>query len=169
MLLYNPTFDAKHCAYRFLSVLHLSNGRSFQWEAFKLIDLYRLYPTLLPTIKPFPRELSRVKKLLKSWPKQYTIPSDPRKTLYQIQPIHNLVANWLIAKGFLSKERFESGIVTRTELNTPEGLLDLFAQDTVINSKWFQAFIEDLPNAAFEGPSGLKQRTGYMEFRYDPR
>ncbi|WP_419779290.1 ABC-three component system middle component 5 [Maridesulfovibrio sp.] len=169
MLIYNPTFDAKHCAYRFLSTLYLSNDESFAWDLFKLIDLYRLYPKLLLGMKPFPRELNSLKKKVSKLPDHYTIPQTPRKTLFQLQPIHNLVANWLIAKGFLVKDRFENGSVTRTDFPIPTDLVVTFEHDESLKADWVMSLVVDLPKSVFGGDTGIKKRTGYMEYRYDPR
>lgn len=169
MLIYNPTFDAKHCAYRFLSTLYLANDESFVWSFFKLIDLYRLYPKLLLEMKPFPRDLNILKKQVSRLPDPYTIPQSPRKTLFQLQPIHNLVANWLIAKGFLAKEGFENGKVIRTNFPIPTDLIATFELDESLKTDWMKSLVINLPKSVFYGDKGIKKRTGYMEYRYDPR
>lgn len=168
MLIYNPLFDARHCVYRFLSTIHIAGSIQLRWDAFKILDLLRMYPSLISNIHPFPRNIARVKKSLKNMPKQYTVPKEPRKTLYQLQPIHNSVSNWLIAKGFISKNAFLDGYIIKMA-ESPAAMIEAYSHDTVLNSQWYQYLVEDLPAMNAIDFSTMKQRTGYMEFRYDPQ
>ncbi|MHC1712358.1 MAG: ABC-three component system middle component 5 [Solidesulfovibrio sp.] len=169
MLIYNPAFDVKHCIYRFLSSLEIARWASVPWAVFRMLDLYRLYPKLLLEIKPFPKDLSTVKKKTVLIHRQYSIPQDPRKTLYQINPIHGVVANYLIAKGFISKKQFEIGRIEKTDLEMPQELKDIFTSDILVDQEWLTLLINHFPQSKFIGHDGIKKRTGYMEYRYDPK
>ena len=169
MLIYNQAFDAKHCIYRFLSTLETAKWNSVLWDVFRMLDLYRLYPKLLLEIKPFPQGIINIKRETLKLRNQYYTPQDPRKTLFQIKPIHNVVANYLVAKGFISKSQFEVGRIERTNLEMPKELKGIFENDILIDQNWLNMLINDFPQSKFIGQNGIKKRTGYMEYRYDPK
>ena len=167
MLIYHPIHDINHCIYRILRFLEVSEHSSFRWEQLRLLDFYSLFPHLLKSIRPFPRELGAYKKIISRIPDAYeSIPNDKR-VFHEMMPIQNTALHNLIAKDIIDSEHYAKQKIARTEIQLPVRLIEKIDNDPFVKEDWYLFLVNELPLVNFEGKKGLKSRSDLMEHRYD--
>ncbi|GAA6137118.1 hypothetical protein NBRC116583_08650 [Arenicella sp. 4NH20-0111] len=167
MLIYHPFQDINHCAFRALLILEQSVHEEIDLDLYRLLDFYILFPHLLKEIKPLPIELVSYRKVIAKIYEPYESLRNTKRVLYELEPLQTTTLRNLIAKKFLDVESFRSRKLKRTDLALPKELNETIESSSLIGAEWFRMVINELPNISFLGGSGLKKRTGLMEFRYD--
>lgn len=167
MLMYHPAFDANHCLYRIVSILHAANDAPISWPLLRMLDFYYLFPSQLKNIKPWPREIQKLKAQAMKIPTQFEDLTNPARTFFELQPFQKTAMLELIAKGVLSKPSFDKGIMKLEPGTLPSAYTALLDTDDFLKSDAFRVITKGLPSAEFNGSSGLKSRSGLMEYVYD--
>ncbi|WP_124414827.1 ABC-three component system middle component 5 [Pseudomonas sp. R4-35-07] len=167
MLIYHPAYDANHCLYRLLAILQATTEFSLTWDQLRILDYYYLFPSQLKNIKPWPASIKEFKVQLKSIPEQFEDINNPARVLYDLQVFQKTAALELIAKGIISKFEFESGLIKIDTGLLPIGYLELLDSDLFLRGDAFEIITKALPKVEFNGESGLKKRSGLMEYIYD--
>lgn len=167
MLMYHPAFDANHCVYRIVSILHATADAPISWSLLRMLDFYYLFPSQLKNIKPWPREIQKLKAKVMKIPDQFEDLSNPARTFFELQPFQKTAMLELIAKGVLSKPSFDKGLMELEPDSLPSAYTALLGTDDFLKSDAFNVITKGLPNAKFTGGSGLKSRSGLMEYVYD--
>lgn len=167
MLIYHPVHDINHCIYRILRFLEVSDHSSFLWEQLRLLDFYSLFPHLLKSISPFPRELSAYKKIISRIPDVYESMPNDKRVFYEIMPIQNTALHNLIARDMIDSDRYAAQIIARSEIQLPGTLMEKIKNDPFVKEEWFLFLVNKLPLLIFDGEKGLKYRSNLMEYRYD--
>jgi hypothetical protein len=150
-----------------LAILQATTESSITWDQLRVLDYYYLFPSQLKNIKPWPSNIKDFKAKLKSIPDQFEDINNPARVLYDLQVFQKTAALELIAKGMVSKTDFESGILKLNDELLPEGYVELIANDFFLKSDAFEVITKALPKVEFNGGSGLKKRSGLMEYIYD--
>lgn len=167
MLIYHPAYDANHCLYRLLAILQATTESSITWDQLRVLDYYYLFPSQLKNIKPWPSNIKDFKTKLKSIPDQFEDINNPARVLYDLQVFQKTAALELIAKGIISKAEFESGILKLNSDLLPGCYVEFIGNDFFLKSDAFKVITKALPKVEFNGDSGLKKRSGLMEYIYD--
>lgn len=167
MLIYTPALDVHNCVYRFLLMLESMSPSSVRLDSLRMADYYLLYPHLIMQISPLPKELLKYKKHFKNILNPYPGKTDLRMIFYSLEPIHKAVIARLLAKGLLDIDAFASIIIERTSTALPDSLISRIKDDELQDMPWFHAVINVITRLETSGPTGLKNRSGLMEFRYD--
>lgn len=167
MLMYHPAFDANHCLYRIVSILHATEDVPISWSLLRMLDFYYLFPSQLKNIKPWPREIQKLKAQAMKIPDQFEDLTNPARTFFELQPFQKTAMLELIAKGVLSKSSFDKGIMELEPDSLPSAYTALLDTDDFLKSDVFKVITKGLPSAEFNGSSGLKSRSGLMEYVYD--
>ena len=167
MLVYHPIYDVNHCLYRMLLVLETSVHKKFEWDMLKLVNFYLLFPHLLNEIKPFPKTLARYSRVLNSIPDSYVEIPNAKRTLFDLNVLQNTAAMHMAAKNLIQLDFQTSNTVERTKVAVPGGILACIANDPIREKEWFKLVVDELPLLDLRGKSGLKKRSGLMEFQYD--
>ncbi|QHS14664.1 ABC-three component system middle component 5 [Shewanella sp. Arc9-LZ] len=167
MLIYHPAQDINHCVYRLLSIMANTEHQKIKLDTYRLIDFYTLFPYLVSLIKPLPKPLNKHKSKFLNIPEPFEALKNTRRILFELENLQTIAIQNLLAKNILDKECFEKGFIKRTDLSLPQPLADELNNSNLAQEEWFIALIEALPNVKFEGKTGLKARTGLMEYRYD--
>ena len=167
MLMYHPAFDANHCLYRIVSILHATKDVPISWSLLRMLDFYYLFPSQLKNIKPWPREIQKMKALAMKIPDQFEDLSNPARTFFELQPFQKTAMLQLIAKGVLSKTAFDKGIMKLDPDYLRSEYTALLNTDDFLKSDAFQVITKGLPSAEFNGASGLKSRSSLLEYVYD--
>lgn len=167
MLIYHPAYDANHCLYRLLAILRSTTEFSLTWDQLRILDYYYLFPSQLKNIKPWPLNIKEYKGRLRFIPEQFEDINNPARVLYDLQVFQKTAALELIAKGIISKLDFEIGLLKVDSDLLPEGYLDVVENDLFLKSDSFEIITKALPRVEFNGASGLKKRSGLMEYIYD--
>lgn len=72
-----------------------------------------------------------------------------------------------MAKDLIDLNKFQEGIVTRSGTALPDELTVRLQADKTVHEEWFRFIVNELPVLEFNGKTGLKQRSGLMEYKYD--
>ncbi|UVM45607.1 hypothetical protein LOY47_04900 [Pseudomonas brassicacearum] len=167
MLIYHPAYDANHCLYRLLAILQATTTFSLTWDQLRILDYYYLFPSQLKNIKPWPTNLKEFKIKLKAIPEQFEDINNPARVLHDLHIFQKTAVLELIAKGIVSKLDFEHGILKLSTRLLPSRYLELVQTDLFLKSDEFEVITKALPKLEFNGASGLKKRSGLMEYIYD--
>lgn len=167
MLIYHPAYDINHSIYRILLVLNSSVHKEFHWDLLRLMDFYVLFPHLLKYISPFPSELKPYKKLINALPDAYESILNTKRILFELEPIQNTAIQNILAKDLIDFEKFQEGVVKQSDTALPNELFERLRTDAIIAEEWFRLIVDELPLLDFNGKSGLKSRSGLMEYKYD--
>ncbi|SGZ10440.1 ABC-three component system middle component 5 [Moritella viscosa] len=167
MLIYHPAQDSNHCVYRLLSIMENTKHEMINIDIYRLIDFYTLFPYLVSFITPLPTPLNKHRSKFKSIKMPFEALKNTRRILFELEHLQSVSIQNLLAKNILDKKCFEKGFLKRTETQLPQALAEELKSSTLVQEEWFAALIDALPNVKFEGKSGLKARTGLMEYRYD--
>lgn len=167
MLVYHPIHDVNHCLYRMLLVLETSTHRSFEWDTFKLMNFYLVFPHLLKEITPLPAAVSSYRKVIKEIPDSYVEVANPKRTLFDLSGLQHMAANHLAAKNIINLDFQRTNNLTPKEYSLSEQLARSIETDPIRKKPWFKLIIDELPLLDLRGKNGLKKRSGLMEFQYD--
>ena len=165
MLVYNPVFDAYHCIFRILAVLEIRP--SIEVDALRILDFSLCFPSIVATFK-LPRELAALKVLAKKTHNPYRDAMGANRLFLSLRPTHDGALACLAAAGFISPKELAAGRAARTAISLPSDLHErcaaLFARENI----FFEHIASKILEIPLLGPNGLKDRSGLMEFRYDP-
>jgi len=167
LLIYHPAYDANHCLYRLLAILRSTTEFSLTWDQLRVLDYYYLFPSQVKNIQPWPSNIKEFRPKLKHIPEQFEDINNPARVLYDLQVFQKTAALELIAKGIISKRDFEIGLLKVNSDLLPGGYAKLVEDDLFLKSDSFEIITKALPKVEFNGASGLKKRSGLMEYIYD--
>ena len=100
-------------------------------------------------------------------PDAYESIASPRRVMFTLGSIQHTAIMNLIGKNLIDLDGFKKKMVVRTEAVIPANLQDALEADESVDEQWFRLIVNELPSIQFNGRTGLKGRTGLMEFRYD--
>jgi hypothetical protein len=168
MLVYHPAFDLYHCVYRLLQILENMKRDEVEIDRLRIWDFYITFPREARKIS-FPNELSELKRVFKTKEANpYEDLIDPRRILIRMKPYQNAALNYLASYDFIEQDELSRGFVKRTDKELPEGLKNKMNNLSIEEQNVLKLVIgfNELP---LFGKSGLKARTGLIDFRYDPK
>lgn len=163
---YHPAFDGNHCVFRFLCFYHDINIGSFDGQVLRLMDFYFLFPHFLDTVQTT-RSQRKYKNAFKSIEKPYENISNPKTLFYNLFPIQKQVMRTLAAKGFFDRDELLQGMIKRTGKKIPHDLLEKIYDSEERTQEWYKYLIKEMIHMDLSGKKGLKERTGFLEYRYD--
>jgi hypothetical protein len=148
-------------------VLESSEIEGIDWDVFRMIDYYVLFPHLLKKIEPFPSALLPYKKILKELPEAYEVIQNDKRIFFELEAIQNTSIQNLMAKDLVCPEKFKDRIVARSDRGIPDKIREVIKTDDMTSQEWFRFVVNELPLIDFDGKKGLKARSQLMEYRYD--
>jgi hypothetical protein len=167
MLIYHPAQDVNHCIFRTLLLLEHTVHNDIEIELYRLLDFYILFPHFLRYIIPLPNELRNYKRVLADIPDPFESMRNSKRIMYELESLQTVAIHNLLAKKLIDIDSFNSKRLRRTEEAIPLELNSTIQASKVAQKEWFRMVVNELPMIDFGGKSGLKKRTGLMEFRYD--
>jgi hypothetical protein len=165
MLIYHPAFDAYHATLRMLALLAFDKG--FDVEKARILDFYLAFPSAMLSMR-LPAELSQVRAMLRQQENVYRDPVSAKRTFAEIRHVQMAAFGCLAAGGLIDSEKLEAGTVQRTQKPLPGALrsaLNGFIENELPVLEVLTTKVAGIPTA---GPNGLKDRSGLLEYRYDP-
>jgi hypothetical protein len=165
--MYHPAQDINHCVYRILLVLENTEHKSLSIDVYRLIDFYTVFPYLLRLINPLPKPINKHRKIFFNIPEPFESLKNTKRIMHELELLQTVAFQNLLAKNFLCREAFEKGIIQRSLSKLPLELSESLEVSRLAQEEWFKAIINDFPRAKFIGKSGIKARTGLMEYKYD--
>jgi hypothetical protein len=106
VLVYHPIFDLNHGMFRMLRLLEASSNRSLDWDTFRILDLYYLFPHLLSNAQ-LPRTMTKRKNEFSKRESKYSKVPNPKLLMWQFSGSHEAIARSLVGKGFLEVDDFQ--------------------------------------------------------------
>lgn len=165
MLVYHPAFDIYNCAFRLLQLLNYIQQAEIELDRLRIWDFYITFPNEARKIV-FPRDLSELKKIFKDKPNNpYEDLIDPRRIAERMKPFQISALRYLASYGLIDSNLFSKNIIKRTEKDLPLELNNRI-KEIGIEKENIIKLVRGFNNLAL---SGVKERTGLLEFRYDKK
>lgn len=164
MLIYHQAYDAYHCLFRMIAIV--DHVHEIEVDKARILDFYLMFPAMASKIK-MPYNYAYIKKIAKAYENVYHDPLSPASTFKDLQEIQTSAIKCLTATGLVEKEFYKKGVLKRTKLEIPNGLVTSLM--AFINEKKDinEFILSTLSDFHLLGKEGLKDRTGLMEYRYD--
>ncbi|KJF83402.1 ABC-three component system middle component 5 [Photobacterium angustum] len=165
MIVYHPYKDANHCAYRIISILSACNI-PVNVNYLHIADFYYLFPSQLKNIEKLVRSNSVAYNDLQLIEDSYENMENSRKVFFELKSIRNNVLYSLVSKGlveFTTKEFF----IKINYKKLPISLVNEMEKDSFRKSKAFEIITTKMKDLKLYGESGLKSKSGLMEYKYD--
>jgi hypothetical protein len=148
-------------------ILEICEAEEISLEIFRLVDFYTVFPHLIKEIKPFPNKLKEYKKELKSISTPYERIGNTKRIMFELEAVQTTALQNLLAKGFIEKISFNNKKIKRTQVELPAVLKVKMLESEMAKSSWFKMLVNEFISIDVKGKSGLKSRSGLMEYRYD--
>ncbi len=168
MLVYHPAFDIYNCVFRVLQLLNYMKQSEVELDRLRIWDFYSTFPNEARKIS-YPNTLSELKRIFKKKPDNpYEDLIDPKKIIERMKPYQMSALKCIVSYGLIDSDLFSKNIIKRTEKEIPKELLEKFNElsDEKANILKLIVGFNELP---LYGKTGLKFRTGLIEFKYDQR
>jgi hypothetical protein len=168
MLIYHPAFDIYNCVFRMLQLLTHMKQNEVEVDRLRIWDFYLTFPNEARHIS-YPNTLSELRAIFK---KKETNPYedliDPKRILERMKSFQMSALKCIASYGLIDSTLLSKSIVRRTDKEIPKELADKFFDLTIEKSNVIKLIVGfwELP---LYGKFGLKDRTGLIEFKYDPR
>lgn len=168
MLIYHPAFDIYNCVFRMLQLMTSMKQSKIEVDRLRIWDFYLTFPNEARKII-YPSDLSELKKIFKAKQENpYEDLIDPKRIIERMKPYQMSALRCIASYGLIDSKELTRNIIIRTEKEIPQELLEKFADLTIEKSNIIKLItgFNDLP---LYGKTGLKFRTGLIEFKYDRR
>lgn len=165
-MLYHPFKDSNHCSYRLLSLLVAIN-KPIAIEKLRVIDFYYLFPFFIKTIQPWPSDILAYKKYTNEIEAPFESLPNKAKLFFDVNQLQNQSIYYLASKGIISVAALQDGNAMLIDGKIPHEILEIIGEDYFCNSNVFKILAEAIPLTKWSGASGLKRRSGLMEYKYD--
>lgn len=169
-LTYNEAFDPYHAAFRFLR-LHLGCDLSTKvhFDKLRILDFYLLFPFRLQSMKLMAGDTGW-RKTSKSYEDRapYGMMPDDLSVFARMEPFQRAAAASLVHSGHISAEGWEYSEVAFTDETLPETVVDRCNDLNNHNDEIVKILCAIKARYPVGGRDGLKDRSGLMEYRYDP-
>jgi hypothetical protein len=169
-LTYNEAFDPYHTAFRFVR-LHVACGISIPipFDKFRIMDYFLLFPFRLQNMRLLQedrawRGISRA--YVKRTP--YGELPDDNSIFSKMEPFQRAAASGLARSGLISSEAWAQEEVAFTRNDIPQALYQRCEDLNNGMSDMMDVLCRIMRHYPLNGRHGLKDRTGLLEFRYDP-
>lgn len=164
MLIYHPAFDAYHCVHRLIQITQ--EVRELEYSKLRILDFYLCFPAEIAGIE-LPQAQQKIRATAKQATNKFRGPVSPIRTFHDLEQIQNAATRLLTASDVFEPKKLEQGMVLRTGREIPDEFYHSGASTEVINELTKFILIQ-LGSMPLTGVGGLKQRSGLMEYRYDP-
>ena len=165
MLIYHPAFDAYHCVYR-MTIL-TQTVKELEYSKLRILDFYLCFPAEIARIE-LPKDLQTIRSVAKEAANKFRGPVNALRTFRDLEQIHNSATRLLAASDVFDSKKYEEGIIRRTNRAVPAEF-SRPAPDLSEHTGMLTHFVvPQLSSLPLRGAGGLKQRSGLMEYRYDP-
>ncbi len=166
MLTYHPAHDPSHCIFRILCLLKDINKSLVSVDLIKLLDFYVLFPHALKSLS-LPKGNLGVTNNFKTIKEPYENLPSPSHLMFQLSLIQDQVIKSLFAKGILNQDTKSSDYIALNKDKIIDNIAALIDDSAFRKEQWYQDLINIVAQIPLKGESGLKKRSGLMEYRYD--
>ena len=93
--------------------------------------------------------------------------SNPERIFYELENVQNNTLAYLVAKGIVDNESYQRKNIRLVLEQLPSNLKKVLKDDVFRSTLIFELLSKELPSQRMNGNSGLKKKTGLMEYHYD--
>ena len=165
MLIYHPAFDAYHCVYRM--TLLTQAVRELEYSKLRILDFYLCFPAEIANIE-LPKELQKIRSVAKEATNKFRGPVSSLRTFHDLEQIQNSATRLLAASDVFDSKKLEEGTISRTSRTLPAEFSRATSNSSARTDALIDFVLTQLSALPLRGNGGLKQRSGLMEYRYDP-
>jgi hypothetical protein len=169
-LTYNEAFDPYHAAFRFMR-LHLACDLSKRtpFDTLRILDFYLLFPFRLQSMKFFSGDVGW-RKTSKSYDDRapYGTMPDDNSLFARIEPFQRAAITSLVHSGYISADAWTVNEVQFTEESLPPAVRARCIELNTSMADIVGILCQLKSRYPLAGSDGLKDRTGLLEYRYDP-
>ncbi len=166
MLTYHPAHDPSHCIFRILCLSKDINESRALVDLIKLLDFYVLFPHVLKSLS-LPKGNLSVTNNFKTIKEPYENLPESAHLMFQLSLIQDQAIKLLIAKGILNQDAQAFDHIELNKDKLPDNIIALIDKSAFRKEQWYQHLINIVAQIPLKGKSGLKKRSGLMEYRYD--
>lgn len=166
MIVYHPAFDFYHGAYRMLLLLERMKRDSIEVEALRIWDFYFVFPNEVKNLS-FPTELAKLKRVFKEVPNPYEDIVNAPRIFNRMRTFQLAALRYLSAHGFIDTTELQANKVKRTPKPVPESIAQRMTDLPIGQDNVVKLLISPFVEVKLGGKSGLKERSGLLEHRYD--
>lgn len=168
MLIYHPAFDIYNCAFRMLQLLTYMDREEIEVDRLRIWDFYLTFPNEVRNIK-FPLSLLELKKVFKK--KEYNPYEDlidAKRILDRMKSFQLSALKCLASYGLIDSTLLTRNVIKRTDKDIPDDLMERIKELTIEKENIIKLVVGfwELP---LLGNSGIKNRTGLIDHKYDPK
>lgn len=165
MISYHPAFDPYHTAFRIVRLLSGAPG-GFEKDKVRLMDFHLVFPQAIEEIT-LPQTLRRWRTRSRALANRYWFHGERWLIFARMGPFFAAASRLLYGSHVVDRDRYKVGYLQldRSRATTRQ-ILDA-ANAVTLDEELLEFVVSDLGAIPFGGSSGLKHRTGLMEFRYD--
>ncbi len=151
--------------FRFISIASMQDLEDFDSVRLRIYDLFYLFPHLVKDIE-FPRTkgIAELKRSFGSINQPYEVLPDKKRLFSEMGDYHIQALQILKAKGIFEEE---NGNLRISEGFYSPSIQKLINDNSNESTELFCKLFQTLNAIEIVGESGLKKRTGLMEYRYD--
>lgn len=165
MLVYHPALDPYHSAFRMLRIMDYAGPTEHAWDRLRILDFYLAFPELIVNVRLPPKERGRKAQFL-SKRNEYHFSGDAKIVFRQMVALQDAAIRLLISTGMI--ERTSEDVFTLVKEAVPQELLERIRVANEHDMQLISYVVDVLGSFPVHGKNGLKDRTGLMEFKYDP-
>ena len=152
--------------YRVLLLLELHPEHRMPVDQLRILDFYFLFPHLLADVKLMRGHIRWKRKLAATRSKYNHVPA-PQMLLSQIRPLQEVALLHLAGEGYFDKQALDEKLAIKTSRSVPPTITKLFSEQS--DERELAEFLaKEVSKIKLTGVDGLKDRTGLLEYRYDP-
>lgn len=168
MLVYHPLYDLYHGMYRALLILERHPEHRVQFDAYRILDFYLLFPHLVGEVS-LPNKMLKMKRTLAQRKNKYNHVPSPETLVGQMIGSHRAITMSLAAKGLISSEALDKDWLQRTAQPLPAEVIRLFDAQQPDDDEVADFVAQQLGMLPVLGDNGLKAKSGLLEYRYDSK
>lgn len=169
-LTYNEAFDPYHAAFRFFRIHAACNIiESTAFDMLRVLDFYLLFPFRLQNMKLYSED-TNWRAISKSYMKRapYGQMPDDNSIFARMEPFQRAAATSLAHSGYISADAWLRNEIVFTKVGPPPDLSDRCNELNGEMADFIPLLCAMRARYPLSGRDGLKDRTGLLEFRYDP-
>lgn len=168
-LTYQPAFDPFHTVFRFLRLLHAGIAAApLPRDHFRILDYYLLFPFRSDEVRVYQRH-RKYKRVARQYDhtRPYGDLPDDRILFNRMAAIQGAAFDTLAKKRIIDGNAYARGLILRTEEPVPADLLTAVEKANVQHADLLEFLGALSADYQLLGESGLKDRSGLMDFAYD--
>ena len=151
--------------FRFITIANLQDLEEFEFTRLRIYDFFFLFPHLVESINfPKIKGAQALKKTAMGMPESYESLPNKKRLFSEIGDYHIQALQILLAKDIFIESNGRLRTSRGYQDKSVSELLDKNPYNTV---EFFADLLKILNQVDLAGESGLKKRTGLMEYRYD--